>query len=118
MSTTIHGITSCHIQGLNCFKGILSGVSGLNYRSNQLLCPYCPILIILLNEQYLANLHIRLINCSSFALSVQRSSPLQVSYVVPVPLAVGCLWTFCPAVKCVKLALSYSSSGVSCFFIQ
>ena len=35
-----------------------------------------------------------------------------VSYVVPVPVAVGFLWTFSPAVTLVKLALSYSSSGV------
>ena len=42
---------------------------------------------------------------------------LQVSYVVPVPVAVGSLWTFCPAVTLVKLALSYSSSGVSWLFI-
>ena len=36
---------------------------------------------------------------------------------VPVPVAVGSLWTFCPAVTLVKLALSYSSSGVSWLFI-
>ena len=70
-----------------------------------------------MNNIYRTNLHFRLIvyiiKCSSFALSDQHCSPLQVSYVVPVPVAVGCLWIFFTAVKIVKLALSYSSSGVS-----
>ena len=48
-----------------------------------------------------------------FHYQISPYSPLQVSYVVHVPVAVGSLWTFCPAVTLVKLALSYSSSGVS-----